>query len=195
MLLVHKSRVLPNPASSPGGQFDPQLYNSNLTMRAMWNKSWDVNVTGTYILTYTLIPFLLKSADPRILFITSGTATLAETTNLAVPVNKTPGIKGWPKDTQSSVHGLGLPAYRSSKTGLNMMMREWVRVLAEDGVKCWSVSPGMLATGLGVGDPAFLKKLGALDPSVGADFVRIVVEGERDGDVGKAVRKAGVQPW
>jgi NAD(P)-dependent dehydrogenase (short-subunit alcohol dehydrogenase family) len=160
----------------------------------MWNKSWDVNVTGTYILTHTLIPLLLKSADPRILFITSGTATLTESTNLAVPVNKSPGAKGWPKDTQS-LNGMGLPAYRSAKTGLNMMMRDWLRVLKEDGVKCWSVSPGMLATGLGMGDPAFLRKLGALEPSVGADFVRSVVEGERDGDVGLAVRKAGVQPW
>jgi NAD(P)-dependent dehydrogenase (short-subunit alcohol dehydrogenase family) len=150
-------------------------------------------VTGTYILTHSLIPLLLKSSDPRVLFITSGTSTLTETTNLAVPVNKSPPA-GWPKDTQS-IAALGIPAYRASKTGLNMMVREWVRVLKEDGVKCWAVSPGMLATGLGMGDPEFLKKLGALDPSVGADFVRDVVEGKRDEDVGLAVRKAGVQPW
>ncbi len=163
-------------------------------MREMWNKSWDVNVTGTYILTHTLIPLLLKSSDPRILFITSGTSTLAETTNLAVPVNKSPGEKGWPKDVNNFT-GVGIPAYRAAKTGLNMMMREWLRVLKDDGVKCWCVSPGMLATGLGMGDPAFLKKLGALEPSVGADFVRSVVEGERDEMIGLAVRKAGVQPW
>ena len=162
-------------------------------MREMWNKSWDVNVTGTYILTHSLIPLLLKSSDPRILFITSGTATLAESTNLAVPVNKSPD-KGWPKDIQT-FNGLGVPAYRAAKTGLNMMLREWVRVLKEDGVKSWAVSPGMLATGLGMGDPEFLRKVGALEPHVGADFVRSVVEGERDGDVGLAVRKAGVQPW
>lgn len=75
------------------------------------------------------------------------------------------------------------------------MLREWVRLFKDDGVKCWAVSPGMLATGLGMGDPEFLKKLGALDPSVGADFVRSVVEGERDADVGLCVRKAGIQPW
>ena len=162
-------------------------------MREMWNKTWDVNVTGTYIVTHTLMPLLLKSPDPRLVFITSGTATLAESTNLAVPVNHSPKEKGWPKDVQS-FSGVGVPAYRSAKTGLNMMMREWLRLLREDGVKCWSVSPGMLATGL-MGDPEFMKRLGALDPSVGADFVKSVVEGERDGDVGLAVRKAGVQPW
>jgi NAD(P)-dependent dehydrogenase (short-subunit alcohol dehydrogenase family) len=160
----------------------------------MWNKSWDVNVTGTYILTYTLVPLLLKSSDPRVLFITSGTATLTESTNLAVPVNRPPSDKGWPKEVQS-FNGIGVPAYRASKTALNMMVREWVRVLSGDGVKCWAVSPGMLATGLGMGDPEFLRKLGALEPSIGADFVRSVVEGERDADVGLAVRKAGVQPW
>ena len=163
-------------------------------MREMWNKSWDVNVTGTHILTSTFIPLLLKSPDPRMLFITSGTSTLTESTNLAVPVNKSPEDKGWPKDTQG-FPGLGIPAYRASKTGLNMMMREWVRVLKEDGVKCWCVSPGMLATGLGIGDPDRLRSMGALEPSVGADFIRSVVEGESDGDVGLAVRKAGVQPW
>ena len=46
-------------------------------MREMWNKTWDVNVTGTYILTHSLMPLILASSDPRILFLTSGTATLA----------------------------------------------------------------------------------------------------------------------
>ena len=146
------------------------------------------------ILTSTLIPLLLKSTEPRILFITSGTATLTESTNLAVRVNNSPKEKGWPKDVRS-LGGLGVPAYRASKTGMNMMMREWVRVLKEDGVKCWAVSPGMLATGLGMGDPNFLRNIGALEPSVGANVVRSVIAGERDGDVGLVVRQAGVQPW
>ena len=33
-----------------------------------------------------------------------------------------------------------------------MLMREWTRLLRNDGVKVWAVSPGFLATGLaGVG--------------------------------------------
>jgi NAD(P)-dependent dehydrogenase (short-subunit alcohol dehydrogenase family) len=85
-------------------------------------------------------------------------------------------------------------SYRSAKCGMNMMMREWSRILGEDGVKVWAVSPGMLATGLG-GDKEMLKKMGAIDPSIGADFIRDVVEGARDQDVGKVIRKANVQPW
>ena len=73
-------------------------------------------------------------------------------------------------------------------------MREWVRILKNDGVKIWSVSPGFLATGLG-GDQEINKKLGARDPVLGGNFVRDVVEGKRDRDVGKAIRAGDVQPW
>ncbi|OQU99623.1 hypothetical protein CLAIMM_05234 [Cladophialophora immunda] len=180
--------------NNAGSQFDLKLSSGELTMRQVWNKSWDVNVTGTYVLTYTLIPLLLKSSDPRLLFITSGTSTLGESTNPAVIVNHSPANKGWPK-AGGGFAGVGIPAYRSSKTGLNMMMREWVRVLKEDNVKVWCVSPGMLATGLGLGNPERLKQLGALDPSIGAGVVKDVVEGKRDEDVGSVVRRDGIQPW
>lgn len=170
-----------------GSQFEQQLYFGNMSMRELWNQTWNVNTTGTHILTHTFVPLLLQSSDPRLLFITSGTSALEETTNLALPLNRSPP-QGWPKAAPS------LTAYRSSKTGLNMMMREWYRILKEDGVKTWSVSPGFLATGLG-GDQERNKQMGAIDPTIGAEFVRDVVEGTRDQDVGRAIRRDGVQPW
>lgn len=112
---------------------------------------------------------------------------MAESGDSKLPVNHSPA-KGWPKQA------LMVPAYRSSKTGLNMMMREWTRLLGEDGVKTWCVSPGYLATGLGVGQEGN-KQAGAIDPTVGANFVCDVVEGARDNDVGKVIRKDNVQPW
>lgn len=112
---------------------------------------------------------------------------MAESGDLKLAVNKSPA-KGWPKPS------LVLPAYRSSKTGLNMMMREWTRLLKEDGVKTWCVSPGFLATGLGAGQESN-KQMGAQDPTIGANFVRDVVEGARDIDIGKVIRKDDVQPW
>lgn len=87
-----------------------------------------------------------------------------------------------------------IPAYRSSKVGMNMMMREWYRLLKNDGVKVWCVSPGFLATNLGFGKEK-LKEMGAIDPSVGAKLVVSVVEGEHDSEVGKVVRAGGPQPW
>jgi NAD(P)-dependent dehydrogenase (short-subunit alcohol dehydrogenase family) len=159
-----------------------------MTMRHIWNKSWDVNVSGTMVTTHTFAPLLLKSSEPRLIFITSGTSTLAEHGNQALPINHAPPA-GWPKKS------LMIPAYRSSKTGLNMMMLEWERLLKEDGVKVVAISPGMLATGLGGVGPDALKAMGALDPQVGADFIRDVVEGRRNHDMGKVIRKDMVQPF
>jgi NAD(P)-dependent dehydrogenase (short-subunit alcohol dehydrogenase family) len=158
-----------------------------MSMREMWNKSWAVNVTSTQVITHTFVPLLLQSLDPRIIFITSGTSTLTETEGGNLPVDKAPS-KGWPKKM------FAVTAYRSSKTGMNMMMREWTRVLKEDGVKIFCVSPGFLATGLGAGEE-MNKKMGAIDPTIGANFVKDVVEGKRDQEAGMVVRKNDIQPW
>ncbi|KAJ5636991.1 hypothetical protein N7490_006870 [Penicillium lividum] len=173
--------------NNAGAQFDQQFASGQLGAREMWNHTWNVNTTGTQILTYTFAPLLLESADPRLLFITSGTSTLAGTENQTLPVNRV-AAKGWPKT------GFSVPAYRSAKTGLNMLMREWYRWLKEDGVKVWGISPGFLATGLG-GNPDASRKMGALDPSIAGPFIRSVVEGQRDADVGKVINRDGVQPW
>jgi hypothetical protein len=37
--------------------------------------------------------------------------------------------------------------------------------------------------------------MGALDPSLGGEFIRDVVQGKRDQDVGKAIRRDMIQPW
>jgi NAD(P)-dependent dehydrogenase (short-subunit alcohol dehydrogenase family) len=107
---------------------------------------------------------------------------------MALFVNHHPP-RGWPKKNLG-----GVPAYRSSKTGMNMMMREWYKVLKEDGVKVWCVSPGYLATGIG-GSQEVNKKQDATDPAEGGKFVKNVVEGERDGDVWRVILRNGVQAW
>lgn len=158
-----------------------------MSEREAWNQSWNVNTSGTQVMTTTFIPLLLLSSDPRLLFITSGTSTLAGSENQALAVNKYPP-KGWPK------LGFGVPAYRSAKTGMNMLMREWHKVLHEDDVKVFAISPGFLATGLG-SNTEMLKKMGAGDPEVAGPFIRSVIEGERDADAGKILTKDGIQPW
>lgn len=174
---------------STGTLFDFQLTQGHLTLRQTWTQSWTVNTVGPQILTSIFAPLLLKSRNPRLLFVTSGLSALSGTENLAIPFNRPPTTNGWPK-----VPIPGAPAYRSSKTGLNMMMREWHRLLRNDGVKVWCLSPGYLATGLG-GDKEINKKMGAGDAAVAGPFVRSVVEGSRDGDVGKVVTVDGVQGW
>ena len=137
--------------NNAGAGFDGEIQAGNLTTREAWNKAWDINVSGTHVLTEIFMPLLLKSKDPRLAFITSGTSGLVETERFDTPalqrINASPEA-GWPKPKQVNP----ITSYRSSKTGLNMLMREWTRILKNDGVKVWAISPGFLATGLqGVG--------------------------------------------
>ena len=177
-----------------GANFDVEIRDGKMSVREAWNASWDTNVSGTQVLTTNAIPLLLKSNDPRLIFMTSGTSTLTETERMdndaLKRINASPP-KGWPKEPGMNP----ITCYRSTKCGMNMLMREWHRILLEDGVKVWCISPGFLATGLaGIGKERLLK-MGALEPHVGGEFIRDVVQGARDGDVGKVIRKDGIQPW
>lgn len=180
--------------NNAGAGFDGEIQSGKLSIREGFNKSWDTNVSGTQVLTTLVMPLLLKSSNPRLMFMTSGTSPLSETERFDLPMfqrlNASPA-KGWPKEDIVNP----VTSYRSTKTGLNMLMREWARILKEDGVKVWAISPGFLATGLGGVGAEQLKKMGARDPSEGGNFVRDVVEGKRDHDVGKAIRYDMIQPW
>lgn len=183
--------------NNAGANFDGAIRDDKMSIREAFNASWDVNVSGTHVLTTLAIPLLLESSDPRLMFTTSGTSSLWETDpenwgameHLA-RINASPA-KGWPKEKVVNP----ITTYRTTKTGLNMLMREWVRILKEDGVKVWAISPGFLATGLGGVGKEQLLKMGALDPSVGGQFIRDVVQGKRDQDAGKVIRSDMIQSW
>ncbi|CAL5868884.1 uncharacterized protein PFLUO_LOCUS3111 [Penicillium psychrofluorescens] len=179
--------------NNAGANFDGAIQAGELTLREGWNKSWDTNVTGAQVTTSLFLPLLLKAAQPRLLFITSGTSPLVDTERMDAQyaaLNTSPDA-GWPKPSKMNP----TDAYRSSKTGLNMMMRQWYRILKNDGVKVFAVSPGFLATGLAGIGPETLKKIGAIEPSAGGNFVKDVVQGKRDADEGKAINVNGIQPW
>ena len=149
-----------------GAGYDRSIQSGELCIRDGFNKSWDTNVAGTQVLTTLAMPLLLKASDPRLIFMTSGTSTLAETESMASEslkgINSSPP-RGWPKgDSMNPIF-----AYRSSKTGLNMVMREWYRILKNDGVKVWCISPGFLATNLGGFTPVQLKKVRCHGPPDG----------------------------
>lgn len=153
--------------NNAGGAFDQEARAGRMSLREAWNATWDTNVSGTNVLTTLAVPLLLRSSGDgdgaRIVFVTSGTANLTDTEVTAGPlarINSSPAA-GWPKEVAADWRGGGMvfPAYRSAKTGLNMAMREWHRVLRNDGVKVWCVSPGFLATGLGGMGVDHLKKV------------------------------------
>lgn len=72
-----------------------------------------------------------------------------------------------------------------------MLMLDWNHKLKADGVKVWGVGPGFLATNLGRMKEK-VREMGGGHPRLGGDIVRRVVEGERDGDVGKLVNRDGL---
>ena len=43
--------------NNAGASFDPKIQDGSLTIREAFNKSWDVNVAGTQVMTTTFIPF------------------------------------------------------------------------------------------------------------------------------------------
>ena len=129
------------------------------------------------------MPLLLKSSDPRLIFVT-GLSNINQASEAYFPTPPLPA--GWPKKIDFETIG-----YRCSKTALNMLMLDWNHKLKADGVKVWGLGPGFLLTDLG-GLRDKVKEMGAKHPSVGGQFIRSVVEGERDADVGKLINKDGI---
>lgn len=120
--------------NNAGASFDSNLLSKELSVREVWNRSWDTNVTGAHIVTEAFLPLLLKSWAPRLLFNTSGLSSLEDASNPKSPFYKE-APAGLPKPFSPI-------AYQCSKTGLNMLIVNWTR-LVKDGVKVFGVAPGM----------------------------------------------------
>ena len=172
--------------NNAGATFDIEHLRGKVSLRESFTKAYDVNVAGTNVLTWTFMPLLLKSADPRLIFV-AGLAQINQASESYFPTPPQPA--GWPKKIDFETIG-----YRCSKVALNMLMLDWNHKLKEDGVKVWAVGPGFLVTNLG-GVPEMAKEMGAGHPSAGGAVLKSVVEGERDGDVGKLVNKDGLSRW
>lgn len=142
-------------------------------------------------MTEVFAPLLLNSANPRLLFLTSGLAQIQVLAESPAEMDKSSPTA---QTRVSSSAPSGPTGYRATKVAINMIMLMWNLALQGNGVKVWGVSPGILATGLG-GDKEFFKAIGAADPSIGGDLIRNIIEGEHDGSVGKVVGQDGVQPW
>ena len=52
-----------------GASFDMEFIRGKSTLRESFLKTYDVNVAGAHVLTWKMMPLLLKSSDPRLLFI------------------------------------------------------------------------------------------------------------------------------
>ncbi|KAM5354716.1 hypothetical protein ACJ41O_001363 [Fusarium nematophilum] len=170
-----------------GAAFDGEFLQGKISLRECFNKAYDVNVSGTNVMTWTFVPLLLKAAEPRLLFL-AGLSQMTQAAEEYFPTPPQPA--GWPKKVDFETIG-----YRCSKTAMSMLMLDWNHKLREDGVKVFSVSPGFCATGLGsVGEEA-IAAMGGVHPSEGGQRLLAVAEGSRDADAGKILDKVGFIPW
>lgn len=184
---VSKSHSILNPQLTPlGATFDLEYLANRVSLRECFNNAYNVNVAGTNVMTATFIPLLLKSVEPRLIFVT-GLSAINQAASSYFPTPPQPA--GWPKKVEFETIG-----YRCSKVALNMLMLDWNHKLKADGVKVCCVGPGMLATNLGNAREMALA-MGAKHPSIGGQLLRTVVEGERDDSMGKIIVREGVMDW
>ena len=120
-----------------------------------FRRIYETNVFGVVAVTNAFLPTLRRSAHPRIVNISSGTASLAASAGQAE------GIIAFANGPTGS-----LGAYRSSKTALNELTVLYANALAGEGFKVNALAPGARRTEL-MG-PAGLASPRAGDPAEGA---------------------------
>ena len=187
---IHKTfeKVEANPGrldafvNNADAAFDSDYITENISLRDCFNKAYAVNVTGATIMTHVSVPLLLKSSDPRLLFV-AGLFQMIVASEKYFPTPPLPA--GWSKKMDFETIG-----YRLSKTALNMVMLDWKQKLKKNGVKMWAVGPGFLATNF-EGIKEKIRAMGGGHPSSDGKLIRSVVKGERDADAGKIVGKDG----
>ncbi|MFC8342308.1 SDR family oxidoreductase [Streptomyces sp. NPDC057280] len=110
-----------------------------------FRRTFETNVFAVVAVTNAFLPALRRSPYPRIVNVSSGTASLTWSTN---------------PNPQFTPGSGGAAAYRSSKAALNALTVLYAQTLAEDGFKVNALAPGMRATDLNPlaaaagGDPA-----------------------------------------
>ncbi|KAF2135277.1 uncharacterized protein K452DRAFT_330270 [Aplosporella prunicola CBS 121167] len=151
-----------------------------LTSHERLRANLETNAVGPVATTEAFLPLLLRSADPRLIFVSSSMGSLTHAADPASPYYISKVDRDWTE-------------YRASKAALNMIMIELHKSLRPQGVRVWGADPGLLATNFIGAEKA--KEVNAPDPSVGGELVASVVRGDRDAQVGKVVGRYGVSPW
>ncbi|KAJ5163937.1 Short-chain dehydrogenase/reductase SDR [Penicillium coprophilum] len=92
------------------------------------NETFNINVTGTHLVSRAFLPLLRKGDKKTIINISSTVGSIAMT---------------------ESYGYLTTPAYKISKAALNMLTAQYAQQYARDGFTVLAISPGWLRTDLG----------------------------------------------
>ncbi|KYK61470.1 hypothetical protein DCS_02612 [Drechmeria coniospora] len=135
----------------------------------------NTNTAGPLILTESLVPLLRKSADARVVNVSSGLGSISLRLDDSTPYYAIPA-----------------EAYRMSKAALNMASACMYANYRPWGAKVWAYCPGYVVTNLtGEGDRERRKEEGAEDSQTSADGLLEIINGKRDGEVGLFLQRRG----
>lgn len=177
---------------------------SNLT-RDAFRDAFDTNATGPYLLSKALIGLLQKSRNPRIVNVSSGAGSI-----------------GRRLTSESPMYKIQAEPYRASKVAMNMLTtclfveyglgfapdprdegegvegqgpREGDAVDSGEGerkIKVFAYDPGFTVSNLSVANK---KENGARSAEESVLSLMDVIEGKRDGEVGRFIHNTGGYPW
>lgn len=171
-ILVHNAGIYHLPSKPSVSHVDGKILDSTL----------EANVKGPARVTEVFLPLLLRhrpstdvSSPPRIVFVSSSMGSLIHNMNRDSPHSGTHAIE-----------------YRISKTALHMLLVEYHMALT--GVTVVGVDPGFCATDI-IGDAEALRKMGAVEPGVGARIIVEVLKGSKDDQPGRVHGAEGAVPW
>ncbi|KAH6643234.1 carbonyl reductase [Boeremia exigua] len=105
--------------------------NPEQATRDLFTETFNTNVIGTAVLTEAFIPLIRKSANPRIVFVSSRMGSLQQAT-----VKDTP------------FYAIDYKAYDASKAALNMLALNYVRILEDVDAKVNVACPQLVKTNL-----------------------------------------------
>ncbi|KHO00252.1 short chain dehydrogenase [Metarhizium album ARSEF 1941] len=164
------------------GVVDVLVNNAGAVMRNFPDRRSEIldtintNSVGHLVFTEALEPLLQKSSDPRIINVSSGLGSI----NARL-------------DPNDSTYRIASEAYRMSKAALNMATACMYANYKVWGAKVWAYCPGNGITNLtGAGESrGRSESTGAVSFAASAAGIVDIVQGTKDGDVGRFLQVGG----
>jgi NAD(P)-dependent dehydrogenase (short-subunit alcohol dehydrogenase family) len=168
------------------GHLDVLINNAGIAsqdpdLKVQYRDTLTTNVIGPVLVAEAFRPLLLKAEAPYSIYVSSGL-----------------GSAGLAADPESPIYQADYTAYRSTKAALNMVALQDIKNSKKTAprLKVFVFCPGLVVSNLrGKSEEARNVGGAAGDPDVSGKSILSILEGRRDGDVGKFVHKDGVYPW
>lgn len=159
------------------------IYTTDPDPHTRYTETLTTNVIGPVLVSAAFRELLLKAEAPYTIYVSSGLGSMALASD---PASSTYRLTDLPR----------LDAYRVSKAALDMVALQEHIETTETSLKVFVVCPGLVESNLrGESDVARTAGGNAGSADVSGETVLGIMEGKRDGEVGKFVHKDGVYGW